>query len=176
MAVLSFSRLGFLPLATTVALIVSAASSPVQAQSRSSGELKAAIVLNILRFVDFPGNSTAALDLCIDQRAQASRQLSALSNQRVGRRVIRTHFVTNGSYHGCEVVFLARSNLVAIRSVQGTGRLIMGDGSNFIDENGTVGLVKTGAQVRFEINLGQANDSGLRISSRLVRLAARVRR
>lgn len=172
----SLSRSSLAHMVTAAALLASFVPAPLHAQSRSSGELKAAIVLNILRFVDFPGNTTTPLDLCIDSRAQAARQLRALSDQRAGRRLIRTRIVTNRSYRGCEVVFLASSGRAAIRSVQGAGRLVMGNGPDFIDADGTVGLVKTGAQVRFEINLGQANDDGLRISSRLVRLAARVRR
>lgn len=168
------SRLAVLHLAALAALLVCAA--PSHAQARSSGELKAAIALNILRFVDFPGEATGPLDLCIDQGVVASRQLRALDGQRAGRRTIRTRIIFDRGYGGCDVVFLARSDPAAVRSVQRSGRLVIGDGSGFIDANGTVGLVKTGAQVRFEINLGQANEDGLRISSRLVRLAARVRR
>ncbi|UAB79356.1 YfiR family protein [Erythrobacter sp. SCSIO 43205] len=163
-------------LAAVLALLICTLPSPAQAQSRSSSELKAAIVLNILRFVDFPGNTKSTLDLCIESGVEASPQLRALTNQRVGNRPIRTRMISNGSFSGCEVAYLARSNPNTIRSAQNQGRLVMGDGPDFIDANGSVGLVETGGQVRFEINLGQASDNGLRISSRLVRLAARVRR
>lgn len=163
-------------LALVAALLTFASGAPAQAQSRDSGELKAAIVLNILRFVDFPGNTETTLDLCIDPRIEASRQIRALTNQRIGKRAIRTRSIASGSFAGCEVVYLASNNPSVIRSAQRQGRLVMGDGPRFVDADGTVGLVKTGGQVRFEINLGQASNNRLRISSRLVRLAARVRR
>lgn len=162
--------------AIVAALMTCALGAPAKAQSRDSGELKAAIVLNILRFVDFPGNTGATLDLCIDPRVEASRQIRALNNQRIGKRVVRTKTLKNGTFTGCEVVYLSSNNPSVIRSAQRQGRLVMGDGPRFVDANGIVGLVKTGGQVRFEINLGQANSNHLRISSRLVRLAARVRR
>jgi hypothetical protein len=52
--------------------------------------------------------------------------------------------------------------------------LLVGDGPGFINGGGMIGLVRFGNQIRFEINARAARQSGVSISSKLMRLAARV--
>ena len=159
-----------------IAAAAMAVAAPAAAQPSDSNELKAAIVLNILKFVDFPDDQNTTLELCIQQNVGAARQLRALSGQRTKGRVVRTKIVAGSNFRDCDVVYVPRSSPSAAGLAQANGRLVMGDGARFIDGPGTVGLVRTGGQIRFEINLRQAKADNLKISSRLVRLASRVKR
>ena len=52
--------------------------------------------------------------------------------------------------------------------------LTVGDTGGFLEQGGIVNFVLEGTKVRFEISQEAAQRAGIRISSRLLRLATRV--
>lgn len=159
------------PIAAAATLI--AGTSPAEAQSAGSGQLKAAIIFNIIRFVDFAPDGDATLSVCVSRSASAPRELSSLAGQRVGNRTIALRAIDVANPAGCDVVYLGAvaGDLARVRQ---RGVLVIGDGSAFVGAGGTIGLVQTGSQVRFEVNVRAAREARLEISSKLLRLAARV--
>jgi len=149
---------------------------PAQAQSRSTDQLEAAIVFKILKFVDLTARSKNSLSFCVERGAQSAPALLSLKGQRIRDQRLTVRLVNRQSFAGCDVAYLSEASPVAIQNARAKGRLVMGRGTRFIDSNGTIGLVQTGSQIRFEINLEEAESAGPKISSRLVRLAARVER
>jgi YfiR/HmsC-like len=157
-------------------LIVTPALFPeqVMAQDTGSGQLKSAIVYNILRFVDFP-RETGSKPLIACARRGAGGNLSALSGRSVGSRTITVRTIeasSNGD--GCDVVYLGVASSADVARVKQRGVLVIGDGSGFLKAGGTIGLVTTGKQTRFEVSMRAAKQADIKISSQLLRLAARV--
>ncbi|MCY1669421.1 YfiR family protein [Novosphingobium sp. SL115] len=161
--------------ALAIAATLSTVSAPVVAQVSSPNALKAAIVFNILRYVEFPGKpASQPLVLCGQRGAAGATELAGLNGQRAGNRQVIYRYFDGSSGAGCDAVFLSSGDAAAIARVKQRGALLLGDGSGFASAGGTVGLVRTGAQIRFEINLRTASETGVTISSRLLRLASRT--
>lgn len=160
----------------TAALIVASAllAAPSMAQDDRSGQLKSAIVYNILRFVDFPvASSDRVLNLCVQRGARGN--FAPLSGRSVSSRSINVRMIeATSSASGCDVIYLGVANSSDVSRVRQRGVLIIGDGSSFLKAGGTIGLVTTGKQIRFEISMRAARQSDVRIGSQLLRLASRV--
>lgn len=153
-----------------------AVAAPIAAQSSDPNQLRAAIVFNVLRFIEFPELKEGAIDFCVAPGTSETAALRSFSGRRAGSRLVSVRSVRAGSYAGCEVVYLGTDDRADIERASARGRVVIGNGRNFIDNGGTVGLVQSGGQVRFQLNLKAASDSQVAISSRLIRLASRVTR
>ena len=163
-----------------IGLIASLASAvigaPIAAQSSDPAQLRAAIVFNVLRFVEFPGNQSGTIDFCVASDASDGAAFRSFSGRRAGSRTVAVRTVRAGSYSGCDAVYLGVADRDEIQRASARGRLLIGNGRAFTDSGGAVGLVQSGGQVRFQLNLGSASDSQVAISSRLIRLASKVTR
>jgi len=137
------------------------------------GPARAAIVLNIIRFVDF-GVYSGPLYLCVSRATITAPAVLALGGKRVGVRPIALRELS-GAAATCDVVYLTADEAYAISRVHQPGVLVIGDGSGFIEAGGTIGLVGTGSQIRFEANTRAAAQAQIKLSSKLLRLAARIR-
>lgn len=157
-------------------LVCAAGSAPTAAQSSDVNQLRAAIVFNVLRFVDFPADKGGTIEFCVASDSGESAALRSFSGRRAGARLVSVRTVRGSSYAGCDVVYLGSGDRDQIERATARGRLVIGNGRKFIDNGGMVGLVQSGGQVRFQLNLGSASDSQITISSRLIRLASRVTR
>lgn len=160
--------------AAAIALFV-ANEGIAEAQLRDADALRAALVFNIIRFVDFPdAQGRGTIILCVVREATGSTALASLKGQRVGTQTIAVRSATDATTGGCNVLYLGAANAADIARMQGPGILTIGEGSGFIGLGGTVGLVQTGRQIRFEINMRAARRARIVISSQLLRLASRV--
>lgn len=78
----------------------------------------------------------------------------------------------------CHVVFisssLGRKGEALLEELAGRAILSIGETYDFIQSGGMISFVREGTKIRFEINQQTAENSGLRISSKLLNLAKRV--
>jgi YfiR/HmsC-like len=78
----------------------------------------------------------------------------------------------------CQIVFLARAERAyqdeILSSIEGASILTVGEDEGFLTGGGIVRFVLEENRVRFEINLAAAEANGLRLSSKLLRLARAV--
>lgn len=148
---------------------------PARAQNDNVDALRAALVFNIIRFVDF-GARPQPLILCIRRGDRAGSTLADLNGRPVGDRTILFRVIAEiAMAGGCDIFYLGEAaSLPLLARLQQTGLLLIGEGRDFVDQGGTIGLVRTGKQIRFEINARAARQSRIAISSKLMRLAARV--
>lgn len=150
-------------------------TAPLAAQNANSNQLKAAIIYNILRFVDFGGTgSTGTLDVCGKRDATSIRDLASLNGRPIGSRTINFRIINSAQADGCDVVYLGLATRAEISQASQRGRITIGDGPAFISSGGIIGLVQMGSQIRFETNVGSAKRSQIGISSKLLRLATRI--
>jgi hypothetical protein len=151
--------------------------------------IKSAYLFNFTKFVDWPPVAFAAADarftigvLTGDAGAPTGLAIAnALNGKLSGPRVIEVRLFEHASpdLQACHLVFVtraARQELAAVRAALATRPiLLVGESEGFAQHGGTINLAVTGDTVRCEINLRQAERTGLKLSGRLASVARLVR-
>lgn len=148
-------------------------------------ELKAAMLFNLTRFVEWPAaayaDAQAPTVLCILGRDPFGDSLTSIAaSQGGGGRTVQIRRIFNGKeVRGCHVVYISsseRKNIAQIlTTLKGTSVLTVGEMAQFAARGGMIQFSLEEKQVRFEVNLEAAADSNLKISSRLLVLARVVK-
>jgi len=146
--------------------------------------VKAAILYNIARFVEWPSDAFAdgvspvvvcvvgvdpfgaALDDALQGRTVKGRPVAIRRLHDLGR--------------GCHVVFISYSEQKRVDDILeqlgSTHVLSMSEVDRFTQRGGVIGLTTVGDRVRFDINVSAAERAQLTVSSRLMALASSVHR
>jgi len=78
----------------------------------------------------------------------------------------------------CNILYIADSSpqktRAALEKVHSKGILTVGDTNSFLRQGGMIGLVTVGEQVQIQVRLEIAQESRLKISSRLLSIAVLV--
>ncbi len=158
-------------------------SSTGLAHARESLELdvKATYLYKLAPFVDWPPGAFAAptspFVLCVAGKDPFGSVLDrAVAGQRVGGRRIEVRRLAGvDRAAGCQILYLsgpARTVRQGLDAVQGAPVLTVTDGRG---PAGIVDFALNGGRVLFRIDDQAASDNGLRISSKLLRLALSVK-
>lgn len=144
-------------------------------------DLKAAFLFNFVKFVEWPPTAFAGdrtpLTICIYGDDPFGRTLDAVvQGERVGERGLLVQRPDSlDDVRGCHVLFVCRSEKGRLAEVLAQVReapvLTVGDTDGFLRAGGVINFVLEGSKVRFLIDQAAAERSGLRISSKLMRLA-----
>ena len=158
--------------------------------TRSSDEsleyrVKAAYLLNFTRYVEWPpetvtGDST--LNICVVGADPFGRVLDATVAGRTAHglplRVLRIRSAAESEE--CQLVFLSRETWrrspEILRAFSQVGSLTVGESEQFAQVGGVIGFVIVDETVRFVVNDEARDRAGLRISSRMLSLAAAIYR
>ena len=147
-------------------------------------ELKAEFIERFTHFIEWPakalGDDSKPFVLCIAGQNPFGAYLDTLVRaRRIQNRKAVLRAVTDASgVDGCHVLFLA--NVARSKSdplVASTARrpvLTIGDGLPPSEPSVLVNFYPEGTRVRFEVNLRAVKTSGLKFSSRLLKLARLV--
>lgn len=179
MAFLRRARGPRLLLAAALLAMPAAAGAEVAAEY----DVKAAFLFNFTKFVDWPPSAFAdgrsSLKLCVLGEDPFGRSLQEVAGEEVGDRkltVLRAGHLSDPA--GCHVLFVSRSERKRLSEILPAVRndpvLTVGDADGFLEQGGIINFVLEGSKVRFEINQEAADRAGLKISSKLMRLASRV--
>ena len=153
---------------------------PTFGQSTSTeNDIKAAFVFNFIKFVEWPENNFSnletAIKLCVWDGNNLDGAIDKLRSKTAKKRSIQV--VSSASLDGmkeCNVLFIANVDRRALREIientSGKNILTVSDIHFFAELGGIIGLFQSGEQMRFAINLDAARQSGLRISSNLLKL------
>lgn len=167
------------------ALSLGLAPLPVRAASVSDNgqafleyEVKAAFVLQLLGFVEWP-DATAPGDTItvgVVGDGPMSAALATLHGERSGRRVVAVRQAAGAAPPPrCQVLYLngpeAFRTGAAWRAAAGRGVLTIADQPGFAGAGGMVNLVVVDGRVGLEINPAAAARAGVKISSKVMRLA-----
>jgi hypothetical protein len=167
------SRAAIVSVLTSACLAAVALAQP--AAPTFEYQVKAAFLLNFLRYVEWPAAAVGEgpLTLCIAGRNPFGNALEeTVRGERIAGRPITTRVILEPE-PGCHAMFVAQgaATQAYLRASQGMPVLTVGEVSDFIAQGGIINLLLDGANVRFEIDQQGAERAGLRISSRLLRLA-----
>jgi uncharacterized protein DUF4154 len=143
-------------------------------------ELKAAILFNLLKFVEWPptafSGAEAPIVLCTVGRDPFGSALDQFAGDTVnGRRLLIRRLQRDADPHGCHLVFVSSSErkLLAhfLKTLRGGPILTVGEMDQFATRGGMVQLSVEDKQVHFTINLAAASGEQLRIRSNLLALS-----
>jgi hypothetical protein len=167
----------------SIALLISGAPEQIRAQPPTEEyKVKAAFLFHFAQLVDWPAGTLgdSSVNLCIfDDEPRRLELQSTLEGKALGTRVLHILLLKQSpASQGCNILFLShdeiRRQAAALRSVRGEPVLTVGESDAFLSDGGMIQLRLDADKIRFDINAGAANDSRLKISSRLLLLATSV--
>lgn len=150
-----------------------------QAQVASEYDVKAAFLYNFTKFVEWPPSvlqERSDFQLCVLGEDPFGRSLDVIVDEKVaGRRISLLRTPKLAEPEGCQILFISRSERgrmsQILQDLRGTPVLTVADTAGFLDHGGIINFVLEGSKVRFEINQEAAERAGIKISSKLLRLA-----
>jgi hypothetical protein len=156
------------------------AASGVMAGAAQEGrveeyELKAAILYNLTKFVEWPDSvytdGRAPTVLCILGRNPFGNSLA--------RQLTVRHLESLEAARACQVLYISSSERTYLHqilvAVKGAGVLTVGETSQFAGQGGMVQFTLENKRVQFDINLSAVSRERLKISARLLALARIIR-
>ncbi len=142
--------------------------------------LKAAFLYNFIKFVEWPSGAfadpTSPMVVCVLAGDQFFEAIRSLEGKTVDQRMLTIRRMARAEDAGqCHVLFIDSSERDRagrmLESVGNRAVLTVSDMEGFVRSGGMIGLIESGNRIRFEINVAGARFAGLKISSKLLRLA-----
>lgn len=157
-----------------LALLLLLLAAPLAAQDVPfEYQVKATYLYNFVKFIDWPGQPTGPLVICVAGRNPFGTVLDdLLVNESINGRPVRARVILEPEA-GCHVVFVpsGAAGSAYLRASRGAPILTVGEESDFIERGGMISLYRDNENIRFSINPAAAERVKLRISSRLLALA-----
>ncbi|HJV60541.1 MAG TPA: YfiR family protein [Albitalea sp.] len=156
---------------------------PCAAHAVDEGELKAAIVYNILLFVEWPHEALpeagGPLSLCVTPASSIAAPLKALNHRPLRGFRLEVRELKADDASACHAVFVDaadRARLAASLKMQrARGALVLSDDADAPADSTAIVLQPVGARIAFDVNLQPVRQARLQLSSKLLRLARVVR-
>ena len=164
-----------------VAVLVGVISrAPVSAQI-DEALVKAAALVKVAMFVDWPTASPAerfVIGVAADDAFVDAVVRSARGRRLHGRDIQVQRLQESDDSCACQLLFVGvredRRSAGLLRWARNRPVLSIGETTAFLREGGIVRLFRDEDRLRLQINNKSAEDSGLKISSRLLQLAVRT--
>jgi len=147
-------------------------------------DVKAAFVLNFLKFVEWPASAFPSPEdpivLSVLGSDPTAGSLASLDGKMVsGRRVVVRKIPALSALERCQVLFVGASEKAQLERVLGAVQrwpvLTVADFEGFAGRGGTIGFVRQDDRVGFEINEESAKKTGLKVNAKLLYLGKSVR-
>ena len=162
--------------------IVSLIAAPARAQSVSEHSVKAAFLYRFTQYVEWPSQALQGTQFTIAvlEDAQVAEDLEhMLTGHPVKGRTAKVKIVHRArEATDAQIVFVGSGDADAHRNfitgLAGHPMLIVTDEEHGLEEGSTVNFMLVDHRLRFEVSLTAAERAGLKISSELLSVAARV--
>jgi hypothetical protein len=149
-------------------------------------QVKAAFLLNFTKFVEWPQAAFAAPDssiaICVLGEDPFGTILDrTIEGEMVGSRAVRARRLTpDDDLRDCHVLFIGRSEREQfpkiVSQLRGSSVLTVSELPGFADAGGMFEFIVDEGKARFYINARATEAAGLRLSSRLLRVAKEIKR
>lgn len=155
-----------------------------QAEGAQEYQVKAAMVVNMSKYIEWPAEAFprtgAPLQICSVGRGPFAAALEQYQGKTVlGHPLSLRRLATGDEPSECNVLVVSgiekRYLAGVLDQARRRGVLTVGDIPDFARFGGIIGLVENEGRVRFEINLKAAQQSRVKISSQLLKLAKLIR-
>lgn len=163
------------PLAFAMLVLAGTASF---GQAASEAQLKAAYLVNFLKYVEWPG-SHPTLTICLFGRDNLGPYLASYQGRQVAGRELRVRRVSSAEQLAdCQELFVPESEearfAAVLRWADKLPILTVSDGESFLRDGGAIALIRGEGRLQFDINTDAVNRAGLKAGSPMLRLARQV--
>jgi hypothetical protein len=169
------------PIALLALNLVAFAPAAAQDYQSSEYELKAAILFNLIKFVEWPTTAYSGPDaptvMCTLGRDPFGPALNGFADGSTvnGRPLLVRRLQHDADAHGCHLLYISSSERKILpqilRAIADAGIVTVGEMGQFAIQGGVIQLIVEDRQVHFEVNLDAASHGDFRISSKLLALA-----
>ena len=159
-----------------VPLFVPMISGAVDVGSTDEYRVKAAFLLNFLKFAQWPDVGTSdqfVIGVLLPDPFSAELDDAARAAKIAGRRVEIRRFRKLGDVRHCHILFVPRDAEFSSADLAQAGRLTVGETPRFLSSGGIISFYLQDNQVRFEIDPSAAERAGVRINAHVLQLGAR---
>lgn len=159
-------------------LLLSLAGSSSFGEVASEGQLKAAYLVNFLKYVEWPASRSTAT-ICLFGRDSLGPYLASYEGRQIVGRELRIRKVTSpDQLADCQLLFVPdteESRFAAVlRWSDKQAILTVSDAEIFTRDGGVIALVRSEGRLQFDINTDALGRAGLKASSQMLRLARQV--
>ena len=146
-------------------------------------QVKAAYLYNFGKFVTWPADRAStpdSLNICVLGKDPFGAVLDAtVAGESVGGRKITVSKISRvEEVTTCSILFISSSEQKRLGAILAAAQrwdaLTVSDMPHFAEQGGMIELVTQDGKIRFEVNLGAAQQSNLALSSELLKVATRV--
>ncbi|MDZ4251316.1 MAG: YfiR family protein [Sulfuritalea sp.] len=149
------------------------------AERADENEVKAAVIYNLLLFVQWPPQAAPAsgFRFCVLDEGALTMALRRHAGKKVQGQTLDIQRIaaTPEELDRCAAVMVEAGNAGLLARLGALARtralLVIADGANAIDRGAMIGLHTDGGRVTFDINYGAMKKSGLAPSSKILKLA-----
>ncbi len=148
--------------------------------SPTEEELKTAFVYNFLKFVSWPEINSQNIYLCFVGETKLEPYLLSLDGKKIRKKLVKVREIKkiDSNLSQCHAIFVGKVSKKVMKQILQEAEknmiLTISDVSGFVESGGIIEIFLFDNKIRFKINLFVANKSGLKISSRLLKLAQKV--
>jgi hypothetical protein len=147
----------------------------------SEADLKAAIIANMLLFVDWPGAGNSGVEqmtLCTLDDSPVATALARLDGRVLKGKSLKIRQAMPDALSGCQLLYVPPGNAGTLARIVSSSRaaklLLAGDSPDYLNRGIMLNLEVVAGRVVFDIDLRAAQKAGLQISSKALRLARQV--
>lgn len=161
------------------ALLLLAPQTAAQVQAPEP-ELKAAILANMLLFIDWPPKQQASerLLLCHLGDSSVASALAQLDGKLIKGKTLQVLRVDTERSERCHALYFSPADENALNRVapglRAAGVLLAADTPGFLQRGAMLNLELVAGRVVFDIDLRSTRQAGLAVSSKVLRLARQV--
>jgi hypothetical protein len=144
-------------------------------------DVKAAFLLNFMRYIEWPpaSHNGQRFGLCtLDPDPFGNRLESAAAGEVWDGQPVVVHRLSTIRPGECHLLYVPSASMTAFRvmqrDLQHQSILTVGESADFLERGGIIQFVVESNRVRFSIHTRNAQTAGLRVGSRLLRLAKEV--
>ena len=161
-------------------------ATPLQAETSRSvtAKIEAAFIVQFSKYVSWPAHcfssSTAPVIIGILGRDPFGTKIDRISRSfdANGRGVEVRRLADPEKAKTCHILFISNPQSTTMESIAHilTGRpvLLVSHSKDFLVRGGMVNFVTLGRKIRFDINLANSRNSGIKISSKLLKISHQV--
>ncbi len=152
----------------------------VNAEPPKSSEVKAVFIYKFLKFVEWPKTlEKNEINICTIGEDEINNSMDIINSMKHEQKTINIYKkIKKEDIKNCSVIFIGKTEQKNLKEILGisveNSVLTVGHEEGFIETGGIINFLIINNRVNFEINYKVAKESGIKISSKLLRTAKRV--
>jgi hypothetical protein len=169
-------------LAIALAFALVLPHAPAMAQTQASElDLKAAIIANMLLFIEWPVQHSApsdSLTICYLESSPVATALIRLDGKAIKGKILKVIRTNPDSLSECQAIYFSPGNPAALTRtmtvLRSSAVLLAGDSPEYMQKGIMLNLELVSGRIVFDFDLRSAQKVGLQVSSKALRLARQV--